>query len=75
MNGKKMDEAIGIFELNVKNYPDSWNAYDSLAEAYMKKRNKESAIKNYKKSLEINPKNTNARKMIDKLQGPPRGQG
>jgi len=68
MNGKKMDEAIGVFELNAKNYPDSWNVYDSLGEAYTKKGNKELAIKNYKKSLELNPQNTNARKRIDELQ-------
>lgn len=68
MNSKKMAEAITIFELNVKTYPNSWNVYDSLAEAYMKKGNNELAIKNYKKSLELNPKNETAQKMIDKLQ-------
>ena len=31
--GKKK-EAIEIFHINVKRYPDSWNVYDSLADAY-----------------------------------------
>ncbi|MCK5058504.1 MAG: class A beta-lactamase-related serine hydrolase [Candidatus Aminicenantes bacterium] len=68
MNGKKMDEAIAVFELTAKTYPNSWNVYDSLGDAYTKKGNKELAIKNYRKSLELNPQNTTARKRIDELQ-------
>ena len=67
---KKEDftKAIEIFRVNTKNFSESANAYDSLAEAYMKNGQKEQAIKNYKKSLELNPDNTNAREMIDKLK-------
>jgi len=32
MGQKKLKEAIEMFEKNVKDYPDSWNVYDSLAE-------------------------------------------
>jgi predicted negative regulator of RcsB-dependent stress response len=41
--------------------------YDSLGEAYMKAGNKDEAIRNYKKSLELNPKNDNAKKMLEKI--------
>ncbi len=58
-------EAIEIFKLWVKAYPESSNAYDSLGEAYMKNGDKEKAIQNYKKSLELNPDNNNA---IQKLK-------
>jgi cytochrome c-type biogenesis protein CcmH/NrfG len=51
----------------VEAYPESWIVYDSLGEAYMKGNNKDSAIQNYRKSLELNPDNTHATKMIDKL--------
>lgn len=61
---KRIEDAIKIFKLNVKTYPKFSNGYDSLAEAYMKSGNKTLAIKNYAKSLELNPNNTNA---IDKL--------
>ena len=64
----RFDEAIEIFKLNIKNFPDSWNVYDSLGEAYMKKGDKELAIKYYKKSLEINPDNTNGEKFLNELQ-------
>ena len=61
----KRDEAIEIFKLNVEAYPKAFNTYDSLGEAYMVAGNKELAIVNYKKSLELNPKNTSA---IDALK-------
>ena len=63
----KVKEAIKIFKLNTKEFPDSDNAYDSLGEAYMINGEKELAIKNYSKSLELNPKNSNAIKMLSKL--------
>ncbi|MBE0664209.1 MAG: hypothetical protein IH584_00195 [Candidatus Aminicenantes bacterium] len=48
-------------------YPVSFNAYDSLAGAYMKNKQNDLAIENFKKSLQINPKNENALKMLEKL--------
>src|SRR6266446_4112150 len=57
---KKVAEAIEIFKLNVEVYPQSSNVYDSLGEGYKVHGDKELAITNYKKSLELNPKNTNA---------------
>ena len=54
--------------MNVQLYPQSPNAYDSLGEAYMLDNNDELAIENYKKSLELNPDDTNAKSMLDKLQ-------
>jgi len=64
----KVKEAISIFELNVSAYPDSSNAYYSLAEALLKDEQKERALVNYQKALQLNPKNTNAAEMIKKLQ-------
>jgi Tfp pilus assembly protein PilF len=49
-------------------YPKSYNAYDSLAEAYMTAGNNKKAIANYRKSLKLNPKNTNATDMIKKME-------
>ena len=65
---KKLAEAIALLKLNVEFYPKSWNTYDSLAEAYMNAGEKELAIANYKKSLELNPQNTNGREMLKKLE-------
>lgn len=67
LRAKKLREAIFIFKLNVEFYPNSYNVYDSLGEAYMANGENELAIANYKKSLELNPKNANATKMLKKL--------
>ena len=68
LNKKKVNEAIEIFKLNVKVFPNSANMYDSLAEAYLKKGEKKLAIKNYEISLRMDPENKNAVKMINKLR-------
>jgi CubicO group peptidase (beta-lactamase class C family) len=67
---KKLPEAIALFKLNVEFYPNAWNVYDSLAEAYMTNGDKDLAIANYKKSLELNPANSNAAEMLKKLEAP-----
>ena len=67
LRGDKVEEAIAIFELNVKEYPKSWNVYDSYAEALMIKGEKDGAIKNYKKSIELNPNNTGGVEQLKKL--------
>ena len=69
-SGKPKD-AIEIFKLNVEAYPQASNTYDSLAEAYMTVNERELAIQNYKKSIELNPNNTNAIEVVKKLEKPP----
>jgi tetratricopeptide (TPR) repeat protein len=63
-----IDMAIAVFSFNVKHYPKSSNVYDSLGEALMKAGRNEESISNYKKSLELDPRNENAREMIKKMQ-------
>jgi imidazolonepropionase-like amidohydrolase len=65
---KKFREAIEIFKLSVEAYPQSYNAYDSLGEAYMDNGDKELAIKNYQKSLELNPGNANGVEKLKELR-------
>jgi len=67
MGRNRLTDAIEILKLNVEAFPDSANPYDSLGEAYMTHGDKELAITNYKKSLELNPQNTNAEQMLQKL--------
>jgi len=68
LGAKRIADALEIFKLSVEVAPDYYNAYDSLAEAFMKNGEKESAIQNYTKSLDLNPKNSNATEMLKKLQ-------
>jgi hypothetical protein len=66
----EINKAIEVLDLNTRLYPESWNVYDSLAEALMKDGKVELAIKNCSKSLELNPKNINGRRMLQKLVHP-----
>ncbi len=68
MQKKQYEKAIKIFKLNVKAYPEAFNVYDSLGEAYMESGDKELAIKNYEKSIELNPDNENGIKMLENLK-------
>jgi len=63
-----MDAAVEVFKMNVAMNPQSANAYDSLGEAYMRIGDKKEAIKNYKKSLDLNPDNNNAKQMLRELE-------
>merc|ERR1711879_1106537 len=61
MGAGDLDEALRVFKLNVKNHPESWNVYDSYAEALDKKGDIVNAEKNYKKALEMTPENQKGR--------------
>jgi glyoxylase-like metal-dependent hydrolase (beta-lactamase superfamily II) len=64
----KLDEAITLFKANVELYPESFNVYDSLGEAYMIKGETDLAIENYQKSLDLDPTNTNAAEKLKTLR-------
>jgi Flp pilus assembly protein TadD len=63
----KTGEAIDILKLNAEEFPTSSNVYDGLGEAYMRHGDKELAIRNYRKSLDLDPDNTNAVGMLKRL--------
>ena len=67
MNAHHIEEAIALFKLNVEMYPRAYNTYDSLGEAYMVHGDRLLAIRNYRKSLALNPKNTNAAEKLKQL--------
>jgi CubicO group peptidase (beta-lactamase class C family) len=61
---EEVGKAIEVFEINVREYPESPNAYDSLAESYMVAGKDELAIENYERSRELDPENTGVEKNI-----------
>lgn len=65
----KKEEAIKMFVLATSEFPDNANLFDSLAEAYFNNEQYDLSLENYKKSLELNPENMNAQKMIEKING------
>jgi tetratricopeptide (TPR) repeat protein len=69
LENSEFDMAIAVFELNTQTFPDSANAWDSLGEAVMASGEHAAAIRYYRKSLELDPQNSNAALMIEQLQG------
>ena len=67
--GKKMkNEAIDVFKYNLAENPNSADSYEGLAEGYDDMGEKALAIENFKKSIELNPKNNYAADRIKKLE-------
>ncbi len=66
---KRVKDAIAVFIQNTIDFPDAFNTWDSLAEGDMISGDKASAIKYYKKSLQLNPDNTNAVEKLKELGG------
>ena len=62
-----METAIAVFALNVEQYPDAFNTYDSLGEAYREAGQIELAVQNYEKSLELNAGNENGRRALREM--------
>lgn len=69
INTNRLADAIDVFKMNVKLFPNSWNPFDSLGEALALSGDKEGAIENYEKSIALNPKNTNGIEALKKLKG------
>lgn len=62
-------DAIAVFKLNVEQYPQSGNVYDSLADAYEHDGQKVLAIANYRKSVELDPNNQHGKDKLKELEG------
>lgn len=66
MQQNKLSDAEIIFKLNVELYPNAYNVYDSYGECLLNLGKEKAGISAYKKSLELNPGNTNAIKVLKK---------
>ena len=64
----RVEEAIAVFQRNVALFPDSYNTYDSLGEAYMIHGDLEPALRNYQKSVELDPGNLHGAQMIKQIR-------
>ena len=67
LNTKQFTKAKYLFKMNVENYPESSNAFDSLGDFYTETGDTANAIKCYKKALEIKPL-LETRKKLKELQ-------
>ena len=61
---KEYEKAVEIFAYNIERFPKSFNAHDSLAEAYAASGDKENAIKYYRLAIDLNPGDTGYAKRV-----------
>ena len=69
LRADRIEDAITLFELNVAEYPNPSNPYDSLGEAYLAAGDTARAIANYEKSVELDPGNANGRAVLERIRG------
>lgn len=68
LRSNSLEKAITVFKLNTQEYPTSGNVFDSLGEAYFVSEMYKLSKENYKKSLVLDPKNENAKMMLEKIE-------
>jgi CubicO group peptidase (beta-lactamase class C family) len=68
MRAEKIDEAVEVWKQNTIDFPESGNAWDSLAEGYMTLGENTLAIQCYEKAIKLDPQNINAVEMVKKLK-------
>ncbi|UCE23192.1 MAG: PD40 domain-containing protein [Candidatus Zixiibacteriota bacterium] len=69
MGWRRLKDALRVFKLNIEVFPESFNVYDSYGEALLLDGDTTGAVENYQRSLELNPNNTNAENVIERVRG------
>ena len=64
---RDIKSALEVFKLNVSLFPNAWNVYDSYGEALLANGDRETAIRNYQKAVELNPHSKSANNMLKKM--------
>ena len=65
----RADNAIAWLNLNLEFYPKSSRTYQTLAQAYQRKNDKDAAIKALEKAVELDPNNNQAKQQLQQLKG------
>ena len=72
---KKTNEAIAVFQLNAEQFPESFNVFDSLGDAYVAAGKTAEAMQSYRQSVTLFPSATNSsRPKLDQLQRKSQGR-
>lgn len=68
LQSDRTQEASEVLKLAIGVFPDAFNLYDSYGEVLLILGEKEKAIENYKKSVELNPENKNGIRILKELE-------
>lgn len=68
LNSDDVAAAVATLSLNVQAFPESGNAHDSLGEALLRAGERDRAIASYERAFELDPKNLQAREIVERLK-------
>lgn len=68
LSANEIEKSTLVFSINALIYPNKYQVYDSLGEAYLKAENYADAAKNFYKVLSLNPENKNAKSMLTQIE-------
>ena len=69
INADRADNALTWLNLNLEFYPKSSRTYQTMAQAHQKKNDKDAAIKDLEKAVELDPNNAQAKAQLQQLKG------
>ena len=69
MTAKNPDDAIAYLQTNLEYYPKSARTYQAMAQARNAKGDKQGAIRDLEKAVELDPKSVQARNQLQQLKG------
>jgi tetratricopeptide (TPR) repeat protein len=61
-------QAVSAFQKVTQEDPDSWQAYQGMGSAHLKLGDKDAALHDYQRSLDLNPDNPPVKAVFDKLE-------
>lgn len=64
LNEKKPEQALALFKLAAEESPHSFRPYHAMGYAHLASGNKEQAVKNLERALEMNPKNYDVSELL-----------
>jgi predicted alpha/beta superfamily hydrolase len=68
LSQKQYAKAAALFKMNIENYPESGNVYDSYADVLVAQKDTINAVANYQKAFAIT-KSEESKQKLDQLQG------
>ncbi len=64
---KNLEQAVGLFKLNMELFPNSFNVYDSYGECLLQIEKPAEAKVFYQKALNLNPGNQRISRILEQL--------